>query len=130
MMRTFFGVCLLVIGGWVLTLLDMLLFFDILTEIRSILFGILALVSGVLVALGILAMKMRQYYVLGVTLLLSALAMWATIIGFSIIDSHPHWSRYLPTDFSESFSNLTLAFTWLAAQTIAGTGLIWRYRKA
>ena len=129
-MRTFFGVCLLVIGGWVLTLLDMLLFFDILAEIRGMLFGILGLASLVLVALGVLAMKVRRYYVLGMTLLLSSLVMWATVLGFSMVDSHPHWSRYLPTDFTESFSNLSLAFAWLLLKTVVGFGLVWRYRKA
>ncbi|PSJ79219.1 hypothetical protein [Neisseria iguanae] len=129
-MRTFFGVCLLVIGGWVLTLLDMLLFFDILADIRGMLFGILALSTVVLVVLGMLVVKAKRYYVLGTTLLLSAFVMWATIVGFSLIDSHPHWSRYLPTDFTESFSNLTLAFSWLVVQTLAGIGLMWRYRKA
>ncbi len=129
-MRTFFGVCLLVIGGWVLTLLDMLLFFDILAEIRGMLFGILALSSLVLIGLGMLAMKARRYYVLGMTLLLSSLVMWATVIGFSIIDSHPYWSSYLPTDFTESFSNLTLVFAWLLLKTVIGFGLVWRYRKA
>ena len=128
-MRTFFGVCLLVIGGWVLTLLDMLLFFDILAEIRGMLFGILGLASLVLVALGVLAMKVRRYYVLGMTLLLSSLVMWATVIGFGIIDSHPHWSRYLPTDFTESFSNLSSVFTWLFLKTLVGFGLVWHYRK-
>ncbi len=128
-MRTFFGVCLLVIGGWVLTLLDMLLFFDILAEIRGMLFGILGLASLVLVALGVLAMKVRRYYVLGMTLLLSSLVMWATVLGFSMVDSHPHWSRYLPTDFTESFSNLSLVFTWLFLKTLVGFGLVWHYRK-
>lgn len=128
-MRSFFGVCLLVIGGWVLTLLDMLLFFDILAEIRGMLFGILGLASLVLVALGVLAMKVRRYYVLGMTLLLSSLVMWATVLGFSMVDSHPHWSRYLPTDFTESFSNLSLVFTWLFLKTLVGFGLVWHYRK-
>ena len=128
-MRTFFGVCLLVIGGWVLTLLDMLLFFDILAEIRGMLFGILALSALVLIGLGVLAMKARRYYVLGMTLLLSSLVMWATVIGFSIIDSHPHWSCYLPTDFTESFSNLSSVFTWLFLKTLVGFGLVWHYRK-
>lgn len=128
-MRTFFGVCLLVIGGWVLTLLDMLLFFDILAEIRGMLFGILGLASLVLVALGVLAMKARRYYVLGMTLLLSSLVMWATVLGFSMVDSHPHWSRYLPTDFTESFSNLSSVFTWLFLKTLVGFGLVWHYRK-
>ncbi|WP_373752476.1 hypothetical protein [Neisseria weixii] len=128
-MRTFFGVCLLVIGGWVLTLLDMLLFFDILAEIRGMLFGILGLASLVLVALGVLAMKVRRYYVLGMTLLLSSLVMWATVLGFSMVDSHPHWSRYLPTDFTESFSNLSSVFTWLFLKTLVGFGLVWHYRK-
>ena len=128
-MRTFFGVCLLVIGGWVLTLLDMLLFFDILAEIRGMLFGILALSALVLIGLGVLAMKARRYYVLGMTLLLSSLVMWATVLGFSMVDSHPHWSRYLPTDFTESFSNLSLVFTWLFLKTLVGFGLVWHYRK-
>lgn len=128
-MRSFFGVCLLVIGGWVLTLLDMLLFFDILAEIRGMLFGILGLASLVLVALGVLAMKVRRYYVLGMTLLLSSLVMWATVLGFSMVDSHPHWSRYLPTDFTESFSNLSSVFTWLFLKTLVGFGLVWHYRK-
>ncbi len=128
-MRSFFGVCLLVIGGWVLTLLDMLLFFDILAEIRGMLFGILALSALVLIGLGVLAMKARRYYVLGMTLLLSSLVMWATVLGFSMVDSHPHWSRYLPTDFTESFSNLSLVFTWLFLKTLVGFGLVWHYRK-
>lgn len=128
-MRSFFGVCLLVIGGWVLTLLDMLLFFDILAEIRGMLFGILGLASLVLVALGVLTMKVRRYYVLGMTLLLSSLVMWATVLGFSMVDSHPHWSRYLPTDFTESFSNLSSVFTWLFLKTLVGFGLVWHYRK-
>lgn len=128
-MRTFFGVCLLVIGGWVLTLLDMLLFFDILAEIRGMLFGILALSALVLIGLGVLAMKVRRYYVLGMTLLLSSLVMWATVLGFSMVDSHPHWSRYLPTDFTESFSNLSSVFTWLFLKTLVGFGLVWHYRK-
>ena len=81
-MRTFFGVCLLVIGGCVLTLLDMLLFFDILAEIRGMLFGMLGLASLVLVALGVLAMKVRRYYVLGMTLLLSSLVIWQRCSAF------------------------------------------------
>lgn len=128
-MRTFFGVCLLVIGGWVLTLLDMLLFFDILAHIRTMLFGILASASAAVSALGLWAVKTRRYYALGVTLLLSALAVWATVIGFSVVDAHPQWNRYLPTDFTESFSNLVPAFAWLAVQTLAAMVLIWRYRK-
>lgn len=129
-MRTFFGVCLLVIGGWLLTLLDMLLFFDILVQIRTMLFAISALASALVLALGLWAVKARRCYVLGMTLLLSALAVWATVIAFCIVDSHPQWSHYLPTDFAESFSNLSLAFAWLTVQTLAGMVLIWRCRKA
>ncbi|WP_416192549.1 hypothetical protein [Neisseria sp. CCUG12390] len=130
MMRTFFGVCLLVVGGWVLMMADMLLFFDILADIRGMLLGMVAVVALVLLLLGMWAVKARRVYALGVTLLLSALAMWATVGGFSLVDANPHWSRHLPTDFTESFGNLTLAFGWLALQTLAGVFLIWRYRKA
>lgn len=129
-MRNVMAVCLLVVAGWLVLMADMMLFFAILTHVRSMLIAILALAAVVFLVLGGLSVKRRRRQVLGMVFLLSALVMWVTVAGFALIQSNERWSAYIPADFAESFGNLTLAFGWLIVQTLLGVGLMLSYRMS
>ncbi|ASK28032.1 hypothetical protein [Neisseria chenwenguii] len=129
-MRTFLGVCFLIIGGWAVSVADTVAFLDFMPESRHFLYGAPALVALVFIGLGLLCMRSRRGFALGVTLFLASLSVWLTAAGYSALHDRAPFSRLIPPNFDESVADTGFGFMLLAVQTVIAVALIVKFRKA